>query len=270
MRKCHIEMLGVIATTRCNLNCAHCLHGKKDNTDISNEVIESIFDKVASIGTLTICGGENTLALDRLEYIIEYIISTKKLIGELTITINGSIYSEELLRLLKYINDYIHDPVVRAHIGISFDEYHLKELKRLSLHKEYLENIEKYMESEFFYSLRPITNKLFREGNAENIPLKKTVPLRPPKKFLTYIDKHSKFDENGACLIGPVVSVNTKGIITECDASEIHQETIYNYGSILNTTFEKSALENDAKILKPKKYLKAINKEWKAYTTYKK
>lgn len=270
MQKYSLEMLGMIITTLCNLDCKHCLHGKKENLRMSDEVIKATLNQIRSINCLTICGGEATLALDRMEYIINYIIKNHIPLKEFTITINGTNYSEELLRLLKEISDYIKLDEINAFLGISCDIYHIEEMKKLGLFKEYMENIEKYMESKYFYSLRGITNKLFREGNAVNLDKSLTVPLKPPQKYITYINKDKKYDENGLCFIGPIVSVNAKGIITECDASDINQETIYNYGSVFETTFEESALNNGATILKQKKYIRACQKEWKRYNTYKK
>lgn len=270
MKKCYIDMLAMIITNKCNLDCGHCLHGKKDNTTMSNEVIKSSLDQIKGIGTLTICGGEATLALDRLEYIINYIITNKILVEELTITINGTIYSEYLLELLKEIDSYINEEGIRSSLAISYDKYHIEEMKKLGILEEYFENIKKYMESKYFYSLRELTEKPFREGNAEKLKRLQTVPLRSPKKFITYVNKDHEFDKNGLCLIGPLVSVNTHGIITECDASEIHQASIYNYGSVFKTSFENSALNNKAKILTPKEFFPACKKEWKRYLTYKK
>lgn len=52
---------------------------------------------------------------------------------------------------------------------------------------------------------------------------------------ITYVGKKNKLDiENGFCNIGPLVTINTEGIITECDASNEHQKTLYNYDNVLN------------------------------------
>lgn len=268
MRKCYTEVLGMIITTICNLECHHCLHGKKDNTSMSNEIIDATLSQIKGIGTLTICGGEATLALDRIEHIINYIIDNKIPLEELTITINGTNYCEELLRMLKEISDYINDGI-SAFLAISYDKYHKEQMLKLDLYKEYIENVHKYAESQYFYGLRELTGKAFREGNAINLGKRNTVPLRPPKKFITYMNKDLKFDKNGICFIGPMVSINTHGIITECDASEINQETIYNYGNIKEISLEESALNSGAKILKPKRFFKACEKEWNRYCTYK-
>ena len=61
MQKCYVENLEMIITDRCNLDCAHCLRGKKCNRDMSDEVVESTLSQIRSICNLAINGGEHTL-----------------------------------------------------------------------------------------------------------------------------------------------------------------------------------------------------------------
>ncbi|MCX4249719.1 MAG: radical SAM protein [Bacilli bacterium] len=267
MKKHAFITLALITTTRCNLNCGHCLLGDRKNNDMSDEIIEATLNQTAYASTLTICGGENTLILNRLEKIITYIIEKRINIDELTITINGTIYTPELFRLLEEIDNYIGKEIVNATFAISLDKYHLSEIKRLGIYAEFLENFKRYKESKYFYGTRGIDIPPFREGNAILLPKETTVPLRPTKKYLTYL-KNGKFDKNGICLIGPDISVNPSGTITECDASCINQEIKYNYGNVLNDSFEETILKNGAHILKPKRFLKATQKEWKRFCTY--
>lgn len=270
MKKHAFVALGMVATTRCNLNCDHCLEGKRPYLDMSDEIIEATLDQTTYASTISICGGENTLVLNRLEKIINCIIEKRINLDELTITINGTIYSPELLSLLEEIDNYIGEDVVNALFFISLDKFHLSEMKRLNMFEEFKENLIRYKESKYFGGTRDLTFPLFREGNAENLPKSITVPLRPPKNYITYLNKEGKFDKNGICMIGPLISVNTNGTITECDASYINQETKYNYGNVLNDTFEDAALKNGARILKPNKFLRSCYKEWDRFCTYKK
>jgi MoaA/NifB/PqqE/SkfB family radical SAM enzyme len=107
MNKVYIQNLGMIITNKCNLNCSHCLRGCKNNKDMSKGVIEATLNQIVGIGNLCICGGEPTLALDVLEYIFSYIIDNRIFLNQVLITINGTNYSLEFLRLLNYIGDYI-------------------------------------------------------------------------------------------------------------------------------------------------------------------
>lgn len=269
MGKCYIQNLALIVTNKCNLDCSHCLRGAKNNNCMSDSVIESTLDQVNGVGNLAINGGEPTLVLDRLEKIISYVIERHIIIDEFTITINGTMYSEQLLELLDEINRYIGSDGISALLAISLDKYHLEEIKKIGIQKEFLENLKRYQESKYFYGYRNIKQKLFREGYATSLDEKLTVPLRPIKPLITYVGKTKKFDrKNGLCNIGPLVTINPDGIITECDASIENQEKLYNYGNVLNSSIEEIILEKGELVLKPKKFERAANRSLKKYWTY--
>ena len=258
MNKCYIQNLALIVTNKCNLNCKHCLRGDKNNKCMSDNIIESTLDQISSIGNLAINGGEPTLVIDRLEKIISYIIEKHISLDEFTITINGTIYSKQLLKLLDEINIYIGSNDINTLLSISLDKYHLNEIAKLKLQKEFLENLKRYQESKYFYNYKDTKQKLFREGYATSLDEKLTVPLRPMKPLITYVDKNKKFDrDNGLCNIGPLVTINPDGIITESDASIENQEKLYNYGNILTSSIEDVILEKGKLMLKPKKFEKA-------------
>lgn len=271
MGKCYIQNLSMIITNKCNLDCSHCSRGTKNNNCMSDSVIEATLDQINVVGNLSINGGEPTLAIDRIEKIISYIIEKHVLIDEFTITINGTIYSKQLLELLDEINRYIGSNNINALLAISLDRYHLDEIAKLKIQKEFFENLKKYQESKYYYGFRNIKQKMFREGNATSLDEKLTVPLRPIKPLITYVGKNKKFDkENGLCNIGPVVSINPEGIITEPDASIENQEKLYNYGNILTDSIEEVILEKGELILKPKKFVRSTNRLLKKYRTYNK
>ena len=268
------QNLGLIITNKCNLDCKHCCRGCKNNKDMSKEVIDRVLSQTVSAGNIAICGGEATLALKTLEYIINYVVDNHIIIDELTFVINGTIYSKEMLRMLDYLNQYIHNYRENSNsqttFTISYDKYHLEEIDRLGLLEQYKENIKRYQESIHFYGYQILkTNKkLFREGNACYLDKKITVPLYQMKYFVTYVKSGSKLDiENGLCNIGPLVTINPDGIITEADSSIENQETIYNYGNIFDNSLEELVL-NKAKILKPKKWYRTCCKESDKYSKY--
>ena len=269
MKKCYIQNLAFIVTDKCNLDCAHCLRGNKYNNDISDDAIIKTLQQVSGVGNLAINGGEPTLAIEKIEKIISYVIENHISIDEFTVTINGTIYSEKLLELLEQINNYIEKDDINAFFAISIDDYHFDEIKRLGITKEFKENLAKYMESKYFLGFRNTDKKLFREGNPVNLDNKLTVPLRPLQTFLTYVDKDKKLNvEIGLCNIGPLVTINTNGIITESDASLEHQETIYNYGNVLTELIEDACIRNGAKVLRPKKFERASYRAIKKHQSY--
>lgn len=273
MNPIYLQNLGIIITEKCNLNCQHCMRGNCSNKEISDKVIDETFNQIKAVGGLSVCGGEPTLAINRIEKLFSHIVENNILVDMVSVTINGTIYSEELLRLLAYIDEYIKFnstiEELKTTFTISGDPFHYKEITRLNLIEEYLENIKKYSEDEYFLGVRNLSSKLFREGNAENLSKKITVPLRPMKPYITYAGNNGVLDiENGLCNLGPAIAINVNGTITECDASIEHQETIYNYGNILIENIEDVFVKRNAKILVPRKWNKATNKAIKKYQTY--
>lgn len=276
MNKASYQNLGLIITNKCNLNCEHCCRGCKNNKDMSKEVIDTVLSQIAIVGNLAICGGEATLALPTLNYIVDYIINNKIIVDELTLTINGTIYSTELLDILTKMNNYIKryskTDTSLANFTISSDLYHTKEMARLGIVNDYIKNIKRYSESIHFYGLQVLKKnlKLYREGNACNLNKKLTIPLRPMEYYVTYASNNGKFDmKNGLCNIGPLVTINTAGIVTEADSSLENQKSIYNYGNIFEDSLEEIVLRK-AKILEPKKWYKACCNESIKYKKYNK
>ena len=269
MRKCHLYCLSTIVTNECNLDCAHCLRGQKNCATMSDEVIETTLNQIESIGVLNIAGGEPTLAIDRIEKIIDYIIRKRIKLDNFSIVINGTIYSQELLELLDEISKYIGDIEFHTLFTVSLDKYHLDEIKRLGLYKEFIENLRRYRESKYFiFTSEDSRFKPFREGNAELLDRKSTVPLLTSTPAITYI-KDGKFDiKNGLCHIGPFITINPDGIMTDCNASIAHQKIIYNYGSVLDETIEDICIRNRVRVLKPRQFTKVIKKQIHKFENY--
>ncbi len=269
MNKVYIQNLGMMVTNYCNLNCAHCLRGCKNNKNMSKEVIEATLNQITAIGNLGICGGEPTLVLEILEMIFKGIIDHNIFVDQLSMTINGTNYSVEFLKLLDHMSLYM--PGSHIMFTISYDVYHQQELERLNMAATYIENVKKYSKSKYFYGLRELDKdlKLFREGNAESLNSNLTVALKPIDIVITYVGRFSKYDKNGLCNIGPLMAVNPDGIITEENASIEHQQTLYNYGNVFNDTFEEVALKR-GRIIKPRQWNRETGKIIKSYTTYNK
>ena len=274
MNKVYIQNLGMIITNRCNLDCGHCMRGCKNNKDMSKEVVKQSLNQIKAIGNLAICGGEPTLAIDVLNDIFTYIVENKIIVKQVSMVINGTNYSSEFIRLLDYINEYVsyfsHFKKEKStYFTISYDEYHKQELKRLDMVKQYLENVKKYSESKYFSNFNILSDKLklFREVNAESLDKSLTIDYKPMNILVTYPGKNKMLDKNGLCNIGPLMTVNVDGIITECDVSIKNQEIIYNYGNVFDNSFEEVALSK-GKILKPRKWYKECAKEIQKFKTY--
>lgn len=277
MHRIGIDNCGCMVTNKCNLNCAHCMRGCKNNNSMQQGVIEAFFKQVVYIGNLCLCGGEVTLATETIKRLFDYIEKKNILLGQVTTVINGTNYSEEFLQLLDEINQYIktsfdHSEESCATFTISDDEYHKSEIETLNLWKQYLENIQRYQQSIHFAGMQGLdpTLKLFREGNAESLDRSLTVPLKKINWYSTYIGQNNSFDEqNGILYVGPLVTFNTAGIITECDSSLEHMGNIYNYGSILTESLEE-IIKRKSKVLRPCQCFESWRKEIIRYQRYNK
>lgn len=269
MEKVYFQNFGTIVTNKCNLECGHCLRGCKNDKEMSKEVIEKTFEQIYAVSALSICGGEPTLAFEPIKNIINTIVENHVYIGDFALVINGTNYSEELLRLLTYMNDYLKSLNKKSNVilTISYDKYHIEELIKHGLFNLYKENILRYSESEFYYGLNQLDPKLkvYREGNAVNLDDKLTVEYRPIDLRVTYTGE----GEKRLCCIGPILAVNTDGIITECDASTENQEKKFNYGNVFDNTFEEIALER-GKLVTPIQFNRQTKKIIKKQMTYNK
>ena len=272
MDKIYIQNLGMFVTEKCNLNCAHCCRGTCTNKSVSDEVIKKTLEQLLIIGNLTICGGEPTLAVDRIEKIFSTIIQNRIWVEKIYMYLNGTNYSEELIKQCQMINEYLQKvnklKEKCCFIGVSCDDYHIASLKEKGLWEAYKDNCAKYHESGYFDGLRELIYPIFREGNAVNLDKKLTIPFPRLGYVMTYVDNNKKLNYDGLCHIGPLVAVNVDGIVTECAGSWENQRTIYNYGNIFDSSIEDIALNNGAKVLKPKQWYrqtgKLINKYLKA------
>ena len=239
MNRINIHNLALIITNQCNLECSDCIY-KDNDIDMSTDVIDTIFEQINNINNLYIYGGEPVLVLDNLEYMFKIIISNRIKLKQLNITINGTKYDSEFLRLLDYISRclsfYSNNANVR--LNILRDTEHKNSLKRLGIYRETLLYIKKYMESKYF------------DGFCKE-PTIITKSVNFSSNYITYMNKFKMFDrKNGICNIGPLITVNPIGLVTKAGATFEEQETLYNYGNVNNESIEEIFLKK-SKILKP-------------------
>ncbi len=240
MERICIQNLGLVITEDCNLDCRHCLRGKKCQKVMSKEVIEATLNQCAYIRNLCLCGGEPFMHLEPIIHIVDTILKNKIIVDQVSIITNGTVYKEGFITVLKKIKDKIRDGVF---IGISYDKYHFEEIINRGLKEVYIENFKKYSSSPFAVGPKILDPKvkLFNEGNAKLLDSNLTVDLKPVDYAVTYIGYCNwKLDLNGYCYIGPLLAVSVDGNITECDASFENQKTTYNYGNVLRDSLAET------------------------------
>lgn len=267
-----IQNLALIVSEDCNINCQHCFRGKKNNCVMSDEVIEEVFNQVKWVVNLDICGGEPTLDVNRIKKIVETIILKGIIVDSISITINGSIYSKELLDIFDYFIKYSRRKKFtknKVYLYISLDKYHLHEYHKLGIDNVFNENVKKYSKSKHFAGFRKLEYDIYNEGNALTLDTKKT-DLIVHMPVITYAKSKNVLDlEHGICNIGPLVTISTGGIVTEDNTTFDKQKTIYNYGSIFDDRIDKLLIKHGARIVEPRDFneenekliLKFINNE---------
>ena len=262
MNKVHIQNLAMIITDKCNLNCEHCMRGLSGNTHMDEQIIRSSLDQICNVDNLIVGGGEPSIALVPLYYLLKYVKNNKIDIERIITLINGTVYSKDFLELLEGFQLQGIDTCLH----ISADEYHTKEIQKLEILKEYKQNLIHYRKTDYYKGMRLLNknSKLFREGNAVHLDESLTMDIIPSKVYLTYTNKDGEFDKNGLCTIGPMVTINQEGIITEYQASYENQRNLYNYGNVLEDSIEDICLKR-GRVLKPIKFKEQCNKELKKY-----
>lgn len=106
MQKIDVDNLIFEVTRKCNMKCEHCLRGNAQNKDITEEIINKVLDQVRYIGSITFTGGEPTLNVKSIKYIIDGIMKRNIGLDSFYIVLNGMIYSKELIDSLTDLHFY--------------------------------------------------------------------------------------------------------------------------------------------------------------------
>ena len=96
MKKIRINQLIIEVTRRCNLQCAHCLRGDRQDLD-STVPPEQILKGIVEIGDISFTGGEPTLNSGYVKRIVDYIIDNQIHVEGAYMPTNGLIYSAEIV-----------------------------------------------------------------------------------------------------------------------------------------------------------------------------
>lgn len=262
MNQVYIKNLAMIITDKCNLNCEHCMRGPSGNTHMGEHIINASLEQICKIDTLLIDGGEPSISFLPLYHLLKYVETHDINIDKLITLINGTFYSQDFLELLEGF-EY---QGINTSFHISSDDYHTKEIKERDMLKEYKKNLIKYRKNDMYSGMRMLhkDSKLFREGNAVNLDESLTMDIIPSKVYLTYTNEDGEFNKNGLCTIGPMITINQEGIITEYQASYENQRNKYDYGNVLTDSIEEVCLKR-GRVLKPIKFKEQCINELKKY-----
>lgn len=145
-QKIRYESLILEITRRCNMKCKHCLRGDSEQKDMSYEIAKAALDSAESIGNITLTGGEPTLNIELMLWILNYSKQIQLPIENFYIVTNGKEVSDQFLQLLMdywvYVNQFNSEEIYSG-IALSRDTYHesiptenMIKLKGLSFYKD--------------------------------------------------------------------------------------------------------------------------------------
>lgn len=119
----YVQNIVIECTRRCNSDsCSHCLRGEPEPIDMPYTLLPNIFYNI-SVGTLTLTGGEITMASKFLNMFKQYLIYHKVDIYNFYIKTNGKIKSRSLVSLCDYLSDMVCDSS-SCTLALSMDEFH--------------------------------------------------------------------------------------------------------------------------------------------------
>lgn len=137
MDKLTFDHLGIEITRRCNMTCGHCEKGEAENVDLSCESVDQLLAQTEMICTLDFLGGEPTLNVDIMEYILEQLYERGIPLFQFGMVTNGLICNDRIINVLKGYSELIQtcretcckqaelaELWDYTKIGVSFDSYH--------------------------------------------------------------------------------------------------------------------------------------------------
>lgn len=136
MGKITFETVMIELTRRCNMRCGHCFRGEAQNVDINCKHIDALLEQTEMIGELVLTGGEPTLNMDAMEYLLDRLCERGIPVLKFQLLTNGLIYSERFIEIMKGFSEVVEisrrvgfggkypDITENFIIGISMDRYH--------------------------------------------------------------------------------------------------------------------------------------------------
>lgn len=239
MKQLYIQNLVIITTDECNYNCKHCMRGNGNNCDISDEIIEKIFEQVSIIGNLCFSGGEPLMKIERIKKIFQTIMDKKVIIREFGLATNGTLYNSYVESLFDSFGEYVNqfsgmfdgkplNTKASGYIDLSWDIYHEQQLslikkQNIELYKQYINNIHMLIDSKHFLECRTLKHGVYDDGRAKKLEIAK-IGLKKINRFIA--------ETKDIIYFGPTITISNDGMITECDGSFETLKNIHNYGNI--------------------------------------
>ena len=87
--KYYLDSLVIEVTRKCNMACAHCLRGESQSIDIDTKYIDVLLNNVSGICNVTFSGGEPSLNVPAIEYVLERCKALQIPVGSFYVVTNG-------------------------------------------------------------------------------------------------------------------------------------------------------------------------------------
>lgn len=222
MKLCFDNLI-IEVTRRCNMHCEHCMRGDTECTDLNLDKFAAFIPNVDSIGSIVFTGGEPTLNIEAIKFVLHMIKALNIPVYSCYIVTNGKEITSDFLNVM--IDWYVYciecggEPELCG-VALSQDEFH-EEIDP--------ENIAKLRALSFY---RPDDKKTRNWKRAELIDLGRarnivSNPKRDPMRYaptvdiindtITVTDGQITFTVNGELLFDCDYEYESTDEIKACD-----------------------------------------------------
>ncbi len=168
----NIDSLVIEVTRKCNMNCEHCLRGEAQNITISDHHIYKILQFIDNVSTLTITGGEPTLAIDSLKQISHCINYGRADVGSFYMVTNGkAIHVDDVAKWIHDMHFACSDNETSG-VAFSFDDYHTQTFnyKQLKKQERNFNNLRDKINYEYGINSECYSDFIIRHSSSSSYP----------------------------------------------------------------------------------------------------
>lgn len=231
-----VDTVVIEITRRCNMCCAHCLRGDAENVDINSKYVDAFFNSFkdgAFISTITFTGGEISLNIPAIRYILEVVKKRGISVGSFYMVTNGKDSSKMpdlAMASLEWWNFCDDKDDTMCGLCISRDAFHEKipyESESILSGLRYNRN-DKVTDFHQYY--------LLNEGRAKQLSSTEFKKREPTSKRIdvTYEDNNGEKNDDSICFSGDELYLNAIGdVVVGCDWSYESQKK-YRIGNVMD------------------------------------
>lgn len=231
-----VDTVVIEITRRCNMCCAHCLRGDAENVDINSKYVDAFFNSFkdgAFISTITFTGGEISLNIPAIRYILEVVKKRGISVGSFYMVTNGKDSSKMpdlAMASLEWWNFCDDKDDTMCGLCISRDAFHEKipyKSESILSGLRYNRN-DKVTDFHQYY--------LLNEGRAKQLSSTEFKKREPTSKRIdvTYEDNNGEKNDDSICFSGDELYLNAIGdVVVGCDWSYESQKK-YRIGNVMD------------------------------------